>query len=588
MSQRFRHVYSSASYLRGRAQLLAPRPPCHEPGCDRPAVVADHDPPLSRHQHLEGAGCCVLRPHCRYHSDAQGARLRNTRAPDRAAAAEAVVEPDGYPADDPVWLLPWIEPFTDVPPEASWPRLMSPPHPRAVGSLGEEFAAFARERMGRELRWWQQLAAVRLLEVDDQDRLVWPAVVLSTARQVGKSVLLRELILWRLAQADRFGQPQLVIHVALDRSIAREVQRDARAWAKERPDEFPKVIDANGYEVIEHANGSRWMIKAAAGAYGHSSSFAAVDEAWGIKAQEIEDGIIPTLTETANPQLLIASTANRKTTSLMIDRRRAALELLDEPGVGDLLLEWSAPPGCDIRDPAMWRMASPHWSEQRERIIRGAVARAVAGDTADGQDPELAVRNQWLDEWREPVRTVSRGQPLLDPGVWADLETSEDSAGSTLTLAVEDWYGQGAAVAVCADQADGGWQLAGWEFDARADALAKALELLDEFAGYRVRLVAGATIVADPDVTELKVASVTPGTSTLARAGLALLRELAGEDRVTWDPRDGYELARAVDRARVVERQTGLVLVGDRHDLIKAACWALLKQATAAPVPAIH
>ena len=29
-----------------------------------PADSADHSPPLSRHEHVEGSGCCVLRPAC--------------------------------------------------------------------------------------------------------------------------------------------------------------------------------------------------------------------------------------------------------------------------------------------------------------------------------------------------------------------------------------------------------------------------------------------------------------------------------------------------------------------------------------------
>jgi hypothetical protein len=33
--------------------------------CDGdPADSADHTPPLSRHDHVEGAGCCVLQPAC--------------------------------------------------------------------------------------------------------------------------------------------------------------------------------------------------------------------------------------------------------------------------------------------------------------------------------------------------------------------------------------------------------------------------------------------------------------------------------------------------------------------------------------------
>jgi hypothetical protein len=106
---------------------------------------------------------------------------------------------------------------------------MTVPHPAAVGSLGAEFVRFAEARSARPLRWWQRLAATRLLEVDDRDRLVWEAMILSVARQCGKSWLLRELCLWRILQGDRFGEPQDVMHTGKDVAICKEVQLRAVA-----------------------------------------------------------------------------------------------------------------------------------------------------------------------------------------------------------------------------------------------------------------------------------------------------------------------------------------------------------------------
>ena len=93
-----------------------------------------------------------------------GARRR--RPPGDVAArhhrpgVELDQEPEraGLPADDPRWRVPWLEPFLEVPADAVWPRLMTVPHQRAAGSLGPEFIAWAEERSGRELRWWQRLA----------------------------------------------------------------------------------------------------------------------------------------------------------------------------------------------------------------------------------------------------------------------------------------------------------------------------------------------------------------------------------------------------------------------------------------------
>jgi hypothetical protein len=590
-----RRAYADPVYLVARAALLATGPLCHE--CKvRPARVADHVPSLSEHRHVLGGGCtCVLLPHCWECSSSQGGRLRARQLDERLARIagkqleenELVVEPIGFGPDDRAWDVPWLDELRDVPPEGCWPRLMTPPHPRAEGSLGEAFAAFAAERMGGELRWWQRLAATRLLEVDGDGRLVWPAALVLTARQVGKSVLLRELCLWRLLQSERFAQPQTVVHVAKDRAIAAEIQRSARSWAAERPDEFPKVMSANGYELVEHASGGRWLIKSRAAVYGHSSSLVVVDEAWAVKASEVEDAIVPTLVETTSSQLLITSTANRQATSLVLGRRRAALELLDDPGAGDLLLEWSAPPDCDIQDPEMWRMGSPYWTPQRERLIAAAAERALAGDAeGDGDDPRMAVRGQWLNEWTWPQRHDGRGSPLLETGIWDALRTDQDCVGARWTVALEDHYGQGGALAAAGELADGSWLLAGWECSSRAEAAARAAELIDELP--RVDLVVGATLQADPDVRAVALGA-SAGTTALTRQAVPLLRELAAQGRVHWDPADGSELAAAVERCRVVERQTGLVITGEgRSDLIRAAAWALLHQAQPKPQPAIY
>lgn len=45
-----------------------------------PADSADHDPPLSRHQHIEGTGCCRLRPGCRACQGKQARQLAGETA----------------------------------------------------------------------------------------------------------------------------------------------------------------------------------------------------------------------------------------------------------------------------------------------------------------------------------------------------------------------------------------------------------------------------------------------------------------------------------------------------------------------------
>ena len=93
----------------------------------------------------------------------------------------------GLGAGDERWNVPWLRALRRVPPNATWPRLMTIPSPAAAGSLGPGFVRFAEKRSGYKLRWWQKLAATRLLEVDAKGVLVWDTMLLTIARQLGKS-----------------------------------------------------------------------------------------------------------------------------------------------------------------------------------------------------------------------------------------------------------------------------------------------------------------------------------------------------------------------------------------------------------------
>ena len=297
-----------------------------------------------------------------------------------------------------------------------------------------------------------------MLEVDKDGRLVWETILLSVPRQLGKSWLLRELAFWRMHQGERFGEQQNVMHTGKDLEICVEVQRPARLWAKlhdlarkdlDLPPEY-RVREANGRVEMERlADGSRWKLHAKDAVYGFSASLAAVDEAWKIKPQLVEEGVDPTMVEREQPQLLLVSTAHRMTTSLMLGRRQGALDTL-EHGDGDLLLEWSAPHDATLEDPEVWRQASAHWNDRRAKTARNMYANAVRGTlrAEDEPDPVEAFKAQWLNQWpRDPLDARTEVNDLLPAGTWSDLVEAGVSSVGPLWIGIEDDYGLGAAVA---------------------------------------------------------------------------------------------------------------------------------------------
>jgi hypothetical protein len=506
------------------------------------------------------------------------------------AERESVPEPVGFDVDDPAWHVDWLAELVDVPDNAVWPRLMTVPHPAAVGSLGPEFVAWAENRNGKRLRWWQRLVAVRLLEHDDDGRLVWEAAVLSLARQLGKSWLLRELLLWRIHQSGRFGEEQLVLHTGKDVAICREVQRPARIWARARPDEYA-VREVNGQEEIGYLGDgfqSRWMIRARDAVYGISATVAGVDEGWKVKAEAIEEGVVPTMVEAEQTQLLLVSTAHRAATSLMLRRRADALAVLAS-GAGDLLVEWSAPAAAQLEDRQAWRMASPHWTQRRERLIAQRVAAALAGVGDEGDpdepDPVESVRAQWLNIWPARITRPERGEAIIDPQLWDRAGTDADSVGP-LAIAVADHHGRGCAVAFAGALTDGrlvvGGQLvatrtAAWALAGRA-ALARPASTL----------VTTAALADAAEVDELLVAAVHKAGAGDTADAVALVRDLIAQGRLTQDR--SPDLAAQLRQARVtVGVRLALIPNGRRHDLVQAALWALRVAATQpVPEPAIY
>ena len=308
---------------------------------------------------------------------------------------------------------------------------------------------FAQKRSGK-LRWWQKLVAYRLLEVDEDGRLFHEAVILSLARQVGKSWFLSELAMWRLHEGKRFKEPQLILGTGSNLSVVREVQRPARVLAKAMRDIYA-VREVNGQEEVELlADSSRWMLRAKDAVYGYSASLALADECWKIRAASIDEGLTPTMVEREQAQLLLVSTAHRLATTLMLGRRRDALEHLDDDE-GDLLIEWSARRDMALDDVEAWKLASPHWTPGRERLIRKrceAMRKGEGEPDIDEPDPVESFRSQWMNVWpRKRTEPPGVVQPLLGDGLWAGLAVPDLHSDSPIFVAVEDNYGEGAAVA---------------------------------------------------------------------------------------------------------------------------------------------
>ena len=319
------------------------------------------------------------------------------------------------------------------------------------------------------------------------------------------------------------------------------------------------------------------MIRGRASVYGYSASMAVVDEAWGVNPEVVEDGLEPTMAERASSQVILVSTAHRFATGLMQSRRTTAIEQLEDPR-DTLILEWSAPAGSDISDRLAWRLASPHWSERRERLVEAQHGRALAGAPSvdpDEPDPLASFKSQWLNIWPPRLTAVDgRTQPLLAEGEWADLVEYGQLPAGPLVVGLEDYFGQGAATAVAGRLPDGRLFTWGRLHPRRSEACGWAQGIVA--AHPESRLVLGASLEHDPDVAAIDVEARELAGSSETRSALPLLRELVASGRLAHD--GGTELSQQVEGVRVVESRIGGLQVapgGARTDLLRAAAWAL-------------
>ena len=339
-------------------------------------------------------------------------------------------------------ILSWADLIDSMPESASLPHYLTPMHPNAVGSYGNDAIDWGFGQpmhLGRvaEARWWQRLVLHRALEHDADGHLCWRTVIISAPRQVGKSVLERVVCAWRLHQRERFGQAQDVLHIAHKMNAAMEVWRPAARWAQLTYGRGA-VRWAAGEQRIELPDGSRWLIQASNDGAGVAFSLTTilVDEAWRVARSIVDAGLRPTLAEANDPQLYLVSTAGTSNSDLMSTYRAAAL---DSSAPDTMLIEWSAPTDADVADPVTWRAAAPHWDERRAERVREAFAFA-------GND-EWIFRQQWLNQW---IPAISA--PLIAGEAWQASRATEPMPEGAVSFGIDIATDRSSAtIAACTD-----------------------------------------------------------------------------------------------------------------------------------------
>jgi hypothetical protein len=358
--------------------------------------------------------------------------------------------------------------------------------------------------------------------------------------------------------------------VATSLKLAQELQRPAQAWAELQGGW--KVWRGVAYTAIQEPEGRRWIVSAASSSHGYTVGLMGVDEAWGIHAALIEDHAEPTLLAASHPQMLMTSTAHQDATTLFIDARAAAVAELDNPG-STLILEWSAPRECDESDPAVWRQASPAWTEQRQRLMTKRL------ESSRKRGNVISFRTQYLNIW--PGQDADEVTPdrFIDPVRFAASLGRGPMGLISPVIAVEDDFMGGAAIAMAERDGDGLVRVTGGVFPSRSEAWQYVIAAIDYPGVINPVVLVGASLSTDPEIEDLPMAPELMG-PTATRKALSLFRAWLSAGRVVVDATAPVLSGQLLD-ARLNVSSTGIALDHKRSrvDLAKAAVWAVAEAA---------
>jgi len=308
------------------------------------------------------------------------------------------------------------------------PRIATPPKRELTRETtrGFEVIDFAETVLGMVLLPWQKWLLIHALELNPDGSYRFRTVLLLVARQNGKSTLMLILALWSMFAE---GSP-LVIGTAQNLDISEELWTAAYEMAESIPElaEFIEHVDkTNGKKALRLTSGERYKVAAASrrGGRGLTGDLILLDELREHQTWDAWAAVTKTTRTRAKAQIWAASNAGDNTSVVLKHLRLLAHVALGDPdgiagehseGTADVsmgIFEWSAVPGCDVRDRDGWAQSNPSMG------YIPSMERSIASDVE--ADPERVFRTEVLCQW---VDSMSEG--AFPPGVWESTFAESD------------------------------------------------------------------------------------------------------------------------------------------------------------------
>lgn len=297
-------------------------------------------------------------------------------------------------------------------------------------SYGFGVVAFARDVLRQPLDPWEEWAVIHGGELLPDGRPRFRTLLILVARQNGKTHLAKVLALWWLF-VERWP---LVLGTSTNLDYARE------SWDKAVEDAegnealaqlTPRngVRRANGEQTLTTVDRCRYKIAASNRKGGRSLSIDRLicDELREHRDWSAWSAATPALNARPFGQIIAISNAGDDGSVVLNSLREAALAGTD-PRLG--ILEWSAPEGADIMDPAGWAQANPNLGRRLDvDTVRGWALRAHES----GGEQAASFRTEVL------CQRVRALDGVVDPGKWSTSahDGNLDAARARLALCLD-------------------------------------------------------------------------------------------------------------------------------------------------------
>jgi hypothetical protein len=212
-----------------------------------------------------------------------------------------------------------------------------------------------------DLMEWQKRIVNDALTYDENGDFVFREACVSTARQCGKSLVMRACAgFFATEYAALQKEPQNIVIVANQKRRSMALFRDV---VRDLEDKFLcKVRWQNGDERINFPDGSSISVVAAsAHAHGMTASVILVDELWDISPEVVFTALRPSqIAIKKNPMMMMFSTAGDQGSTVLLQLREQGMAAIDSGRTGSLYFaEWSLPPGVSLEDRRYWGWANP-------------------------------------------------------------------------------------------------------------------------------------------------------------------------------------------------------------------------------------